>query len=139
MTMQINLTERLVEGFIAADKAMKRIEAKYRRTAEGESDPKIQTKIQAELDAAAGKHGFKDYAQYETVGENITLIIGGLDPDTGKFTAPNRRNQKRDRKRESGQIDQGGRPQNNAQRPQRRAVGNAADRVSEQCADRQKV
>jgi hypothetical protein len=86
--VQIKLSEKDIEGFIAADKIMTRLSLKCKAAADREPNPKVQAKLQAELEAAAKKFGFKDFAHYALVVENITLIIGSLDPETGKFTAP---------------------------------------------------
>ena len=38
--------------------------------------------------AAAKKHGFKDFNDYDEVLGNITLVMTGIDPKTKAFTAP---------------------------------------------------
>jgi hypothetical protein len=35
--------------------------------------------IKAELEAAAKKHGFKDFNDYDEVTNNITMVMAGLD------------------------------------------------------------
>ena len=44
--------------------------------------------IQAELEAAAKKHGFKDFAEYDEVVGNISMVMAGIDPKTKAFTEP---------------------------------------------------
>ena len=49
---------------------------------------KPDPKIQAELEAAAKKYGFANFAEYDDVAANISLILGGIDAKTKKFTEP---------------------------------------------------
>ena len=63
---------------------MSKIAEKMQATPSDKPDPKIS----AELEAVAQKHGFKDFAEYDDVAANISIIITGLDPQTGKFTDP---------------------------------------------------
>lgn len=81
---QLQLTEKHVEGFIAAQPDItKFIE---RNPAKEGTAPTDQQ--QAELDTIAKKHGFNDYAEYDDVAYNISVILSGIDPDTGKYTDP---------------------------------------------------
>ena len=34
------------------------------------------------------KHGFKDFAEYEAVAANISMVMGAIDPQTKSFTDP---------------------------------------------------
>jgi hypothetical protein len=81
---QVQLTEKSIEGFITAQADMAKIAEKMQATPSDKPDPKIS----AELEAVAKKHGFKDFAEYDDVAANISIIITGLDPQTGKFTDP---------------------------------------------------
>lgn len=38
--------------------------------------------------ASAKKRGFKNLAEYETVAENISMVIAAVDPQTKEFTDP---------------------------------------------------
>jgi hypothetical protein len=80
---QIKLTEKQVEGFIAAQKDMTAITDKMQGTAD-KPDPKTQ----ADLESAAKKHGFKDFAEFDDVGANIAMIMSGIDPQTKEFLEP---------------------------------------------------
>ena len=80
---QIRLTEKQVEGFISAQKDMFAITKKML----GASD-KPDANIQAQLEAAAKKQGFKDLDEYDDVAFNISLIMTGIDPQTKKYTDP---------------------------------------------------
>lgn len=78
---QLKLTEKQVEGFIAAHKDMGAVAEKM----EGDKpDPKIQ----AQLESIAKKYGFKDFNEYDDVASNIALVMAGIDPQTKAFTDP---------------------------------------------------
>ncbi len=81
---QVKLDAKMIEGFIAAQKDMAAVAEKMQGTAADKPDPKIQ----AELEAAAKKHGFKDFNDYDDVAANISMVMAGIDPQTGAFTDP---------------------------------------------------
>lgn len=76
---QIALTEKQVEGVLAAQKDIDAITDKIPDNAK--PDPKID----AQLDAVAKNNGFASYDEYNTVVDNISLVLGGFDPATKKF------------------------------------------------------
>lgn len=76
---QIPLTEKQVEGVIAAQKDMDAVTDKLPENASPDA------KIMAQLDAVAKKHGFASYDQYSNVVDNISLVLGGFDPQTKKY------------------------------------------------------
>jgi hypothetical protein len=76
---QIALTEKQIEGVLAAQKDVDAITDKI--TDNAKPDPKID----AQLDAVAKKNGFASYDEYNTVIDNISLVLGGFDPATKKF------------------------------------------------------
>ena len=78
---QIKLSEKQIEGFIAAHKDM--AEAFDKTSAE-----KSDTAAQAQLDSIAKKFGFKDHSEYDDVATNIALVMFGIDPQTKAFTDP---------------------------------------------------
>jgi hypothetical protein len=80
---QIRLTEKQVQGFISAQKDMVAITKKMLSVSD-KPDPKIQ----AQLEDAAKKQGFKDFDEYDDVAFNISLIMTGIDPQTKKYTEP---------------------------------------------------
>jgi uncharacterized coiled-coil protein SlyX len=80
---QIKLTEKQVEGFIAAHKDM--AEAFDKTPAD---KPDAAAQAQAQLDAIAKKFGFKDHSEYDDVATNIAMVIFGIDPQTKTFTDP---------------------------------------------------
>src|SRR5262245_52987510 len=81
---QIKLTEKQIEGFIAAQKDMGGVTEKMQGTASDKPDPKIQ----AELETIAKKYGFKDFNDYDDVAANISMIMAGIDPQTKAFVEP---------------------------------------------------
>lgn len=81
---QIRLTEKQVQGFIAAQKDMAAIAEKMQGSTSDQPDPKQQ----AELEAIAKKYGFKDFAEYDDVAENIMMVMGGIDPQTKQYVDP---------------------------------------------------
>jgi len=81
---QIELNDKHVEGFIAAQPDItKFIERNPAQEGAAPTD-----KQQAELDEIAKKHGFKDYTEYDDVAYNISVILSGIDPDSGKYSDP---------------------------------------------------
>jgi hypothetical protein len=76
---QIALTEKQVEGMLAASKEIDAITDKIPENAK--PDPKVD----AQLDAAAKKNGFASYAEYNDVVDNISLVLGGFDPATKQY------------------------------------------------------
>jgi hypothetical protein len=81
---QIKLTERHVEGFIAAQKDMSAVVEKMQGAASVKPNPKYET----ELEAVTKKHGFKNFAEYEAVAANISMVMAAIDPQTKAFTDP---------------------------------------------------
>jgi hypothetical protein len=81
---QVKLDDKLIEGFIAAQKDMAKVADAMQARPSDKPDPKIQ----AELEGVAKKHGFKDFAQYDDVAANISMVMAGIDPQTGAFTDP---------------------------------------------------
>jgi hypothetical protein len=76
---QVDLTEKQVQGFIAAQKPM----TDASETIPGDAaDPKLQ----AALEAIARKQGFKDLAEYDEVAATISMVMAGIDPETRTFT-----------------------------------------------------
>jgi hypothetical protein len=76
---QIALTDKQIEGVLAATKEMDPITAKI------PEDAKPDPKITAQLDGISKKNGFANYDDYNTVVDNISLVLGGFDPKTKKY------------------------------------------------------
>lgn len=79
---QIALTEKQMEGALAAQKQMDAITGKLPENA------KPDAKIIAQLEAAAKKNGFANYDDYTNVVDNISLVLAGFDPATKKYVGP---------------------------------------------------
>jgi len=76
---QIALTEKQIEGVLAAQKDMDAITDKL------PDDAKPDPKIDAQLDGVAKKNGFASYDDYNNVVDNISLVLGGFDAATKKY------------------------------------------------------
>jgi hypothetical protein len=81
---QVKLSEKHVEGFIAAQKDMESISEKLQGTGSDKPDPKLQ----AERESIAKKHGFTSFTEYDDVAANISIIMAGIDPATKAFSDP---------------------------------------------------
>jgi hypothetical protein len=81
---QIKLTEKQVQSYVAAQKELTAITDKM----EGSAAEKPDAKIQAELESVAKKFGFKDFAEYDDVAANISMVLSGIDPQTKAFLQP---------------------------------------------------
>ena len=79
---QIALTDKQVDGAIAAAKEMDPITAKLPENAQ--PDPKVI----AQLEGIAKKNGFASYDEYNSVVDNISLVLGGFDPQSKKYVGP---------------------------------------------------
>jgi hypothetical protein len=76
---QMALTEKQIEGVLSAAKEMAPITEKLPDNAK--PDPKIL----AQLDGVAKKNGFASYDDYNSVVDNIGLVLAGFDPATKKY------------------------------------------------------
>ena len=87
LATQIQLAEKHVEGFIAAQKEMWALEEKMRG---GGTVVLSQAsgKYRVERDAIVKKYGFRDYAEYETVAINISMVMAAIDPQTKEYADP---------------------------------------------------
>lgn len=80
---QIPLTDKQVEGFIAAQKDLAAIAGKIQAAGD-----KPDAALQKELDDIAKKHGFSNFTELDDVAANISIVMAGLDPQTGNFVDP---------------------------------------------------
>lgn len=76
---QIALTEKQIEGVLAAQKDIDAITDKI------PDDAKPDPKIDAQLEDVAKKNGFASYEEYNVVVDNISMVLGGFDPTTKKY------------------------------------------------------
>jgi len=80
---QIKLTEAQVKGFIAVQPDLVDVLPKLQKSGDG-PDPALE----AELDGIAQKHGFASFFELDDVAANISIVMAGLDAETGEFTEP---------------------------------------------------
>jgi hypothetical protein len=78
---QIKLTEKHIQGFIAASPDMAKL---YETANPDKPDPKVE----ARAAAVAKKNGFASLDEYDDASMNISMIVSGIDPQTKKFTEP---------------------------------------------------
>ena len=76
---QMALTEKQIEGVLAAAKDIDAITAKIPDNAK--PDPKVD----AQLGEVAKKNGFASYAEYNDVTDNISMVMSGFDPATKQY------------------------------------------------------
>jgi hypothetical protein len=81
---QIALTEKQIESVLAAQKDLDAVTAKLPEQAAAKPDPKVV----AQLDDVAKKYGFADYADYNIVIDNVSLVLAGFDPKTKTYVGP---------------------------------------------------
>ncbi len=79
---QIQLNEKQVQSYIAAQKDMAALSEKM----QGGAKPDAQ--MQSQMEAAIKKAGFKDMDEYGAVADNIQLVMAGIDPETKNFSEP---------------------------------------------------
>jgi len=80
---QVQLTDKLIDGFISAQKDMLAVSEKMQS-----DNDKPDPKIQAELESIAKKHGFASFQEYDDVAANISMVMAGIDPQSKAFTEP---------------------------------------------------
>ena len=80
---QVQLAEKSVQGFIAAQKDLAAMASKLQAAGEN-PDPKLQ----AELEGVATKNGFANFAELDDVAANISMVMAGLDPQSGDYVDP---------------------------------------------------
>jgi len=78
---QIKLTEKQIQGFMTAHDEITKL---YDSKAPDNSGSTVQSQVEA----VAKNHGFANLAEHEIVSINIAMIMGGIDPQSKKFTEP---------------------------------------------------
>ncbi|MGV7217238.1 hypothetical protein [Bradyrhizobium sp. UFLA05-112] len=76
---QIALTDKQIDGVLAAQKDMDAITAKLPENTAPDQ------KVMAQLEAVAKKYGFASYDDYNNVVDNVSLVLGGFDPASKKY------------------------------------------------------
>ena len=80
---QIKLTDAQVKGFIAAQADLAAIADKIQAAGDNPDDA-----LKQQLDEIGKKHGFADFAELDNVAANVSIVMAGLDPQTGNFNDP---------------------------------------------------
>jgi hypothetical protein len=76
---QMALTQKQIDGAIAANKEMDPITSKMQPNAK--PDPKVM----AQLEGISKKNGFANFDEFNTVMDNISMVFGGIDPASKKY------------------------------------------------------
>ena len=79
---QIKLTEKQVRDFISAQKQLAPLASKLESAAD-KPDPALQKQVEQ----ITKSNGFSTLDEFDDVAANISLVLGGLDPQ-GQFTEP---------------------------------------------------
>ena len=80
---QIKLTEKQVRGFISAQKQLAPLASKLESAGE-KPDPALQKQVEQ----ITKSNGFSTLDEFDDVAANISLVLAGLDPQSGQFTEP---------------------------------------------------
>jgi hypothetical protein len=78
---QMKLTEKQIKNFISAQKQIAPLSSKL-DAAGAKPDPAVQ----GQLEKIAKSNGFASFDELGDVGANISMVLAGLDPQTGEFT-----------------------------------------------------
>jgi hypothetical protein len=81
---QIALSDKQIQGVLDSGKEMDPLAAKLPQDPSAKPDPKVL----AQLDTVAKKYGFAGFDEYNLVTDNISLVMGGFDPQTKKYVGP---------------------------------------------------
>src|SRR5262249_16628163 len=81
---QIQLTDKHIEGFIAAQGEIPAVTERI----EDQTLEKLDPVLQAELEAIAKKHGFTSDAEYDDVAATISMVMAGIEPHSKEFIGP---------------------------------------------------
>ncbi len=80
---QMKLTEAQVKGFVESQKDISAISDKIQAAGDEPGEA-----LKKELDEIGKKHGFANFAELDDVAANISIVMAGLDPQTGAFNDP---------------------------------------------------
>ena len=80
---QIKLTEMHVRAFISAQKQLAPLASKLESAAD-----KPNPELQKQIEGIAKSNGFSTLDEFDDVAANISLVLAGLDPQSGQFTEP---------------------------------------------------
>jgi hypothetical protein len=80
---QIKLTDKQVRDFISAQKQLAPLASKLESAAD-----KPNPALQKQIEEIAKSNGFSTLDEFDDVAANISLVLAGLDPQSGQFTEP---------------------------------------------------
>lgn len=80
---QIKLSDAQVQSFIKAQSDLAAIASKIQAAGE-----KPEPKLQEELEGIAKKHGFSSFTELDDVAANISIVMAGLDSQSGSYVDP---------------------------------------------------
>lgn len=83
-TKQVTLTQAQIDGVIKTQPTIQAVEAKLPPGGDDKPNPKVE----AQLDAAVKKNGFKDLGDYSDVNSTIGIVLAGIDPETKTYVGP---------------------------------------------------
>ena len=83
---QIELTEKHVEAFIAAQTDISAVVQKMQAAAAAAA--KAHAAYDAELEAVTKKFGFRNFSEYEDVAATISIVMASIDPQSKAFMDP---------------------------------------------------
>lgn len=77
---QVSLTQKSLDGLIAAQKQIRDLESKMPKDAQA-PDPKME----GQIDAALKKNGFANANEFADASYSVGIVLAGMDPDSGKY------------------------------------------------------
>lgn len=77
---QVALTQKSLDGLIAAQKEIRDLEAKMPKDTKA-PDPKMD----GQIDAAVKKNGFASAGDFADASYSVGVVLAGMDPDSGKY------------------------------------------------------
>ena len=77
---QVALTQKSLDGLIAAQKEIRDVEAKMPKDAKA-PDPKLD----GQIDSAVKKNGFASTSDFADASYSVGVVLAGIDPDSGKY------------------------------------------------------
>lgn len=80
---QMKLTEAQIKGFVESQKDISALSDRIQAAGDNPDDA-----LKKELDEVGKKHGFANFAELDDVAANISIVMAGLDPQTGEFNDP---------------------------------------------------
>jgi hypothetical protein len=80
---QVKLTEKKIQAFISAQKQLAPLSSKLEASAD-KPDPTLEKQVED----IAKRNGFSTVDELGEVSANISLVLAGLDMETGQFTEP---------------------------------------------------